>query len=266
MSLEHHNIIGIAGGMGPQAGLALFNRILRHTDASSDQEHLPIVLMSFPKDIPDRTAFLQGKVQENPAMAIATVVEKLVAAGANIGAIACNTSYVPEIFDVLSEELVRRNCKLNLLHMPRETCRYIKNFHPAARRIGVMSTNGAYEHRLYQNLLINMGYEVITPDEPFQSDVIHKMIYDKKIGIKANPAGISSRATSMMNLALKFFEKQNADVIVLGCTELSLLNMDVLHSATTVPLVDSVDSMALALIREATSKMVSATCQTVAEY
>src|SRR6187402_3337971 len=108
--MEHNKVIGIVGGMGPQAGAALFNDILRQTNAMTDQQHLSTILMSFPGDIADRTAFLEGEPVVNPAFVIAQVIKKLENAGAEIIGMACNTSHAPEIYDVVTEQLSRMDC------------------------------------------------------------------------------------------------------------------------------------------------------------
>ena len=56
--------LGIIGGMGPQATLDLYQKIINLTPASKDQDHLHIVIDSFAQ-IEDRTAFILGQGQ-NP--------------------------------------------------------------------------------------------------------------------------------------------------------------------------------------------------------
>ncbi len=64
-------VIGVVGGMGPMAGVRLVELITRLTPAKRDQEHRDIVLVSMPGRISDRTEFLLGHIQENPAAAVA---------------------------------------------------------------------------------------------------------------------------------------------------------------------------------------------------
>jgi len=52
------NIIGIVGGMGPVAGIDLASRVTSQTMAASDQDHLPMMLYSFPNEIGDRTEYI----------------------------------------------------------------------------------------------------------------------------------------------------------------------------------------------------------------
>ena len=51
-------VIGIVGGMGPVAGVDLASKVISQTMAASDQDHLPMVLYSFPDEIGDRTEYI----------------------------------------------------------------------------------------------------------------------------------------------------------------------------------------------------------------
>lgn len=248
--ITQDRIIGIVGGMGPQAGIALLDSITSRTQATSDQEHLSTILMSFPSHIVDRTVFLEGQTDLNPAFPIVRIIRKLEKAGAGVVAIACNTAHAPRIFNVITDELQKAGSSIELLNMPYETCRYIRNNYIHASRIGIMATNGTYRSGIYSNLLRSWGYEVILPDYDFQDNVIHKMIYDPHSGIKAKPAGtITPEASLLLNKALCFFRDKNTDVLILGCTELSLIPASAFDAG--FPVVDPTDVMALALIQAA---------------
>ena len=53
-------VIGILGGMGPEATLDCFEKIIRNTPAGKDQDHLRVIIDSNSK-APDRTAAILGK-------------------------------------------------------------------------------------------------------------------------------------------------------------------------------------------------------------
>lgn len=250
MSHAGNKTIGIVGGMGPQAGVALLNSITCMTRAAKDQEHLSVILMSFPGEIEDRTAFLEGNVAINPAYTIAKIINKLEVAGANIIGIACNTSHAPRIYNVITEELKKAGNAVRLINMPFETCRYIKDNCPQVNRVGVLSTNGSYRSGVYHYHLHEMGFEVIVPEPEFQNDVIHAMVYDAGFGIKSNVGCITNEVNALMKKALSFFRERKADAIILGCTEFSLMPFG--SQVNGMLVVDSTDVMARALIKEAT--------------
>lgn len=249
MSHTENKMIGIVGGMGPEAGLVLFSNILKHTPASKDQEHLPVILMSFPGDIVDRTAFYEKKTLINPAFKIAEVVLKLEEAGAQIAGIACNTSHVPEIFEEIIAKLKQANSKIKLLHMPDETVNYLQRNHGDIKRVGLMTTNGMYKSALYARLLCKAGFDVVLPDEDFQNSVIHEMIYNSIYGIKANPARVTTEAAELAARSINFFRQNNAQAVILGCTELSFIKD--MQPASGLLMVDSNESLAMALVKEA---------------
>lgn len=240
------NIIGIVGGMGPQAGTALLDSITVQTNAQKDQQHLSTILMSFPQCIVDRTAFLEQEEKVNPAYNIASIITKLEQAGATIVGIACNTSHVPRIYDVIVEELRQRNSAVRLLHMPSEICQHVKRRFGHARRVGLMATNGTYRSGVYEERLKRLGYEVIVPEDQFQNDVIHRMIYDKEFGIKAHANGVTPPAKRLLGKALAFFRSRQTDVLILGCTELSLILTK--SKVDGMAVVDSTATFARALI------------------
>lgn len=249
MNLSEDKVIGIVGGMGPQAGNALFESILRQSNAATDQHHLSVVMMSFPAHIPDRTTFLNGETPINPAISIVEVIRKLETAGAGIIGIACNTSYAPPIFDPIVEGLERLNSQVQLMHMPLETCRQLHRQRRPIRRVGVMATDGTYKAGVYTQLLQASGYEVVLPDWKFQHEVIHRMIYDPLFGIKACGAHIGREVKALLQKTIRYFGERRADAIILGCTEFSLVLTE--KTASGMLLVDSTAALAKALINHA---------------
>jgi aspartate racemase len=247
--MKGSKVIGIVGGMGPRAGIALYECITNNTPAVTDQEHLSVILMSFPGNIVDRTLFLEGKVTVNPGFAIARAIDKLVVSGAEVIGVACNTSHSPEIFQAIAVEMDRFPYKPKLLHMPMEVCRHIDGIHPRISRIGVMATNGTYKCGLYRNLLEQRGYIVVEPDPLFQNNVIHRMIYDAESGIKANSNRITDDIRMLFDEAISYFRNYEVDAVVLGCTELSLVQGEGIIDDMLI--IDSTACFARALIREA---------------
>lgn len=250
MYMKHNLVIGIVGGMGPQAGITLFNKILCHTPAVADQEHLSTVMISFPGDIVDRTAFLEGKTDVNPAGKITEIITRLEAAGAEIIGIACNTSYAPEIYNPIVQRLSEMKSRAKVLHMPLETCRVIRDFGDRVRRVGIVCTNGTYHAGIYKDMLTDLGYVAVIPDLAFQNNVIQRLIYDRSFGIKSNPSGVSNEVKVLLEKTFLYFRKNRTDAIILGCTDLSAIITE--EKIDGMFVVDSTLALAKALIRDAT--------------
>jgi len=216
--MSSEKIIGIVGGVGPYAGLDLAKKIFDQTKAKSDQEHLPIALLSIPQQIEDRTAFLLNETNINPANAIFTIIRKLEQIGADIIGIACNTAHTPEIFDTILKKLNQANSGVRLFNMIKEVAAYIRTSCSTVKDIGILCTTGAYKTRLYQNILEPEGFNVIMPDQALQDSVVNKAIYE----IKAQSNPVTEAAEEQVLAGIEHLQKKGAQAIVLGCTELGL--------------------------------------------
>jgi len=178
-------VIGVVAGAGPFAGLDLLGKILDQTAAEKDQDHLTVISLSRPCEIPDRTEFLLGETAVNPAHAIFRQLQTLERAGAAVAAIPCNTAHAPAIFGLVQEQLQAAGSQIQFLHMIAETARFLRQQYPGLQRVGVLSTTGTYKFRLYPDLLEPAGFTVLVPDLRLQTENIHPAIYDRRYGIKA---------------------------------------------------------------------------------
>jgi aspartate racemase len=251
MTMAKEKIIGIVGGVGPKAGVHLYNEIINLTKANIDQDHLSVALLSYSKYIVDRTAFIEGKININPGKYIAKVIIDLERVGAEVIGIACNTSYTPMIFNEIVSELIKYKCKVHIVNMPFETCLAIKNKYKLAKRIGLLATNGTYKSNLYSNLLESFGFEMVIPSTDFQNNVVHKMIYQPTYGIKANPNKITTKVEDLFSLAIDYYKKYKVDTLILGCTEFSTIIEKLSWKYKKIDFIDSSKVLANALIREA---------------
>ena len=84
-------IIGIIGGMGPAATIDLYKKIVENTPAEKDQEHIHVIIDSYPQ-IEDRTEYILygGK---NPAPRLIESAKRLESAGADALIMPCNTAH-----------------------------------------------------------------------------------------------------------------------------------------------------------------------------
>jgi aspartate racemase len=142
-------MIGIIGIVGPYASLDLIRKIFDLTLATKDQDHLPIIMLSIPHKIVDRTEFLLGRTSINPGEALSELTFKLVDAGALFIGIPCNTAHAPEIFNIIRDRLKEYNPNIVLVNMIDEVGKYIKEFHSEISKVGVLSTIGTLKTNIY---------------------------------------------------------------------------------------------------------------------
>lgn len=212
-------MVGIVGGIGPLAGADLYRRIVENTLAEIDQEHLPVLLASVPHEIVDRTSFLLGRISENPAPALANIITMLQKAGANTIGIACNTAHAPEIFDPMLALLNKNEKAPRLIHMIDETIRAIRQHTPSIQRIGVLSTSGTYQTRLYPSRLESAGLTPVLLSLERHEALSQRPIYD----IKKTPENIPDEVFQCLNTALEELKSLGAEAVILGCTELGMI-------------------------------------------
>lgn len=237
-------MIGIVGGVGPLAGVDIVKKIIEETNARRDQDHLPVLLSSQAHRIADRTEYLLGKEPINPGIAISEIVLELEKAGATVLGIPCNTAHSPRIFEVIQEELLKNNSKVNVLHMVDETAKFIQSNYPDAT-VGVLSTNGTRNTGLYKQVLEKHGLKCIEPNDTLQNKV-HAAIYDEGYGIKAYSSPVTNRAHDELLAAIQELKSKSAQVIILGCTELPLALRE--KSYYGLPVIDPNRILARALI------------------
>ncbi|MEM7134470.1 MAG: amino acid racemase [Chloroflexota bacterium] len=204
-------IIGIIGGMGPQATIDLYQQIVNLTPASVDQEHLHMLIDSYPQ-IPDRTeALLNGG--EDPLPYLAESANRLQAAGANCLIIPCNTAHA-------FVYALQQTTSIPILNMIDETARYITDQYPRTSQAGLLATSGTVEIGLYQKALQNFQIDTVTPNLEEQSNLVMEAIYGEA-GIKAGCLG--EHPTLLLKQAAQMLIEQGATVIIGGCTEIPLV-------------------------------------------
>lgn len=234
--------------MGPQAGLDLAEKLSSLTRTSRDQDHIPFVLFSFPASVPDRTAFLLGKENRNPAHAIAEQFEKMSDMGVTIAAMACNTAHAGPIFDKMQELLQEKGVELRILHMVRETVAHIRETYPQIQRVGILGTLGTHQSRLYDLALEEKGLRVITPDPEVRENDVQAALYSPEFGIKASSAPVSEEAAFRVHSAIRHLHDLGAEAVILGCTELPLAVKE--SQVEGIPVIDPAMIIAERLIKE----------------
>ena len=246
--MDGEKIIGVIGGMGPYAGLDLVKKIFDETVAGTDQEHVPVALLSYSSRISDRTDYMLEGRGTNPVAAITEIAEKLDEIGAVVAGMPCNSAHAPPIFDGVMHSLKERRIPLRMVNMIGEVARELACRDTNSRKVGVLSTNSIFHLAVYKNALTAAGVEVILPPVDLQEALVHPAIYDPVYGIKAQSNPVTQQAIDNLATVCSLFTEKGAGAIVLGCTELPLaIAGDSFMGLTTI---DPTRILARALIRE----------------
>jgi aspartate racemase len=203
-------IIGVLGGMGPEATLSLFENIIASTPATRDQEHLRVLIDSNPK-IPDRTPAILGQ-GESPVRAMVESGRALERAGADFIVIPCISAHffldeiraqlnVPilSLFDAVAEELERQN--------------------PVPGVVGFLATTGTLHGGKFRERLRGSGIETLVPDPDDQKRVMSVIYRVKAASLGPGRDEMRGELRSVVGALVD----RGAQGIVAGCTEIPLV-------------------------------------------
>jgi len=222
-------VIGILGGMGPEATADLFLKIIKSTPAKKDQEHLRILIDNNPQ-IPDRTAaILHGG--EDPTPALVETGKNLERAGADFLIIPCNTAHY---FHGNIQDAVT----IPVLHMMSATAGEMKA--RGIKRAGLLASDGTVQSGLYHKALAQSGIEVVIPSKETQRKVMGA-IY----GVKSGEFVASARDVKQ---AAEELIAAGATGVIAGCTEIPLILAD---GDVSMPVIDATAALARAAVQEA---------------
>jgi aspartate racemase len=222
-------LVGVLGGMGPEATSDFFAKVIRATPAARDQEHLQIIINNNPK-IPDRTAAACGNGTSPLPMMVesARVLEK---AGVDFIVIPCVTAHY-------FHAGLQRQIGIPILNIVEETIDYLITEYPDVKTVGVLATTATLKTNLFDNVCAKFGIAVLKPAEEIQTSRVVEAIFGFE-GIKAKGPCEGSR--KLMLEAAQTLIDLGAQAIIAGCTEVPLVLKD---GDLSVPVLDTLGILA----------------------
>ena len=200
--------LGVIGGLGPMATAYYLELVVRMTDAKRDQEHPEIIVMNVPS-IPDRTAYILGKSEENPLRPMVELGKQMKNIGATVIATPCITAHY-------FHEALQDGIGLPVIHAIRATAQLLRD--GGVKKVGLMATDGTVQSGIFQRQVEELGMELVLPSPDAQKGVM-ALIYDQiKAGVKPDMDLFASIRDDL--------RRSGAEAVVLGCTELSLLKKE----------------------------------------
>jgi aspartate racemase len=230
-------VIGILGGMGPEATVSLFRRIVEVTGATRDQDHIRIIIDNNPK-IPDRTPAILGG-GESPVPLMVSTARNLERAGADFIIIPCVSAH--QFIDSLREAI-----SIPILSIVDAVIAELEITSPALQVVGLLATTGTITGGHFQRGLEEVGYVVKVPVSADQEKLVMEAIYGDR-GIKAGFLSAENRS-KLMEASRRLME-MGAQGIIGGCTEVPLV---LSQEDLSVPFFDSLLILARESVKEAT--------------
>ncbi|MBO5279367.1 MAG: aspartate/glutamate racemase family protein [Lachnospiraceae bacterium] len=200
--------LGVIGGLGPLATAYFFELVIQMTDAETDQEHVEMMIYNRPS-VSDRTRFILGKSGENPLPDMIEMGQWLTEQGADIIAIPCITAHYfhKELTEAIAAPII---------HVVKETAEHLAAY--GIKKAGIMATDGTVCSGLFQQELEKKQIECVLPDEKHQAFVMSLIYEDVKAGRPIEP--------DKFEAVSDYLRRQGAEVMILGCTELSMIKRD----------------------------------------
>ncbi len=223
--------VGVIGGVGPMATVYYMQRVIEMTKADCDQDHINMLVMN-DCDIPDRTAFITEKSPDNPLPVMVEDAKRLEHAGCDFVVIPCNTAHY--FYDELQHAV-----DIPVVNIVSETIRYAKEMTKDLKCVGILATTGTIVTGTYQKYAQEAGLDAVILNDDAQAKLMH-IIYDcVKAGKPVPRADFDEVANAL--------RAQGAQVLILGCTELSVLKRDL--PITEEDVLDSIDVLASETVR-----------------
>jgi aspartate racemase len=234
-TMEKNKLLGILGGLGPMSTVYFYELLTALTYARCDQDHIDIVISSR-ATTPDRTDFIIGKSDKNPLDAMIPDAKKLVAFGADIIAIPCNTAHY--FYDRLAAAV-----NVPILNIIEEAVLSLKR--EGIERFGLLATDGTVKSDTYQKYCSEHGIECIIPNDANQARIMEIIYGQIKQNRRADMDSFNKVADYMCSLG--------CERLILGCTELSLIKKD---EGLGDYFTDSLECLALSTIKACGKKTI----------
>jgi len=196
--------IGVFGGMGPSATVDFMDKLVRLTPAKRDQDHLPVVVASFPH-IHDRSRAILGQGAD-PLPQLLKGIEFLNGAAVGVIAIPCNSSH--HWYEQMS-----RASAAPILHIARSCVAAIAG--AGSQRVAIFATRGALASGFYQRELQARGIDFLVPEAQAAQSLVDDCIREVK-------AGDTAAGGASLGRALRHAQDQGATAVIMGCTEIPI--------------------------------------------
>ena len=223
--------IGIIGGMGPEATAALYLEIVhifqRRFNARYDADYPPMVIYNLPA--PD---VVEGIKHETKLVwMLIDAAKKLEKAGAAFFLLACNTvqKHLPSVADAVDIPFIDLNAEIASAAKK-----------AGWQKLGVLGTEATLSGGHLVEACRQEGIECVLPESLERREITRVIM-----NILSGDPDSAARPTLLGTFAS--LEQRGAQAAVLACTDLRLA---LRHHPSPIPLLDTVDLLAEAAVRQ----------------
>jgi len=220
-----NRLVGVIGGMGPDATVDFMAKVIEKTPASSDQDHVRMLVEHNPH-VPSRQLAMRGE-GDDPGPVIAQMAARLEASGADCIVMPCNAAHAWQ------DDIVAAT-SIPFISIIEESVSRSLQCTSDDGAIGLLTTPGCFAAGLYQKALTDAKRVAVlqSPEE-----LAETMSFIDRIKAGDRLKTVVSGLCKLTDLLVS----RGAETVIAACTELPLV-LD--QSMLTVPLVASTDALA----------------------
>lgn len=200
-----NSLLGVLGGLGPEATVAFMSDVIEHTPAKRDQDHIEMIVYNDPK-VPDRN-YPDRRKGKNPLPHLRRNAKLLEQTGVDLIVIPSNTTH--RYYDDIAQSI-----DIPILHMISTVRSKVESMDIDVA--GVLTTETAIEIELYDDIFQGSEVDIVYPNDV-------QCMMDSIYAIKQ---GDYQESTQLMDTVVSNLSDENVDAIILGCTEFSIPSWD----------------------------------------
>lgn len=200
--------VGIVGGLGPEATIDYYKRIVGFFHDHNQSLSTPEIII-YSVDMVELFKFVENKRWEVLVDWFTSKLAALKNAGADFAAISANTPHI--VFDQ-----IQAKSPLPLISIVEATLESAKSMR--LERVGLLGTKFTMQSNFFGDRFVKEGIVVVVPSDHEQQYIHDKLVSEIELGI-------FNEATRQELLAIisRMNERDNIDAVILGCTELPLI-------------------------------------------
>ena len=228
-------LIGILGGMGPEATILLQQKLMSALpDAAGDEDHIPLIIDMNPQ-VPSRIAHLINGTGEDPSFVLASMARRLEGAGATALAMPCNTAHH-------YASVIQNAVDIPFLNMVELSAACVNTFDQAGVRVGMLASPAVRLTGLFDKALAPFQKKTLWPSDD------DKMLEAIELIKKHGPTEISK---TILQEASDELAKAGAMVQLIACSEFSLFAKEAI-AVSGVAVIDTIDVLVERIVVQAT--------------
>lgn len=213
--------LGLLGGVGPESTIPYYRGIIYGVQKKVGRPYFPPLTIESLSTFEVIRMSFHGLLEELTGYLLAGV-RNLEAAGADFGALACNTGHM--VFKELQAQ-----SPIPLVSIVDVTC--VEAQRQGFTKLGLLGTAVTMAGVFFKHPFEQVGMEVATPSDAEKEWIEQKITDELEFGI-VEPETVSE----FQKIVKRMMERNGIQAVILGCTELPMLFTD---AALPVPVLDT---------------------------